>query len=103
MPPFPIPLFSLDPCLPPFLRSSCSIKFRFPHDRRKDSTSDDEEQKETPPGICPRVRETSVRNRSQPAAFFASFSTMLFGTALYSLGSIEYPARPWLIERRSVV
>lgn len=32
-----------------------------------------------------------------------SFSTMLCGTALYSLGSIVKPARPCDIERSSVV
>ncbi len=39
----PISLFSLASCLPPFLRSSCSIRLRSPRDGRKVSTSDDEE------------------------------------------------------------
>jgi hypothetical protein len=36
-------------------------------------------------------------------AFFANFSTIEFGTGLYSPGSIENDARPCDNERRSVV
>src|SRR5690606_15533023 len=43
-----------------------------------------------------------LRVRTAQLAFLMTLSATLFGTSLYFSNSIEYVARPWLIERRSV-
>ncbi len=60
---FPISLFSLAPCPPPFLRSSCSIRSRPPGDGRKVYTSDDEEPQQK---ACPGIRRWLTSRTTAP-------------------------------------